>query len=217
GWSRRCGGRWAAIDAPTPNGCARSSLRSTAPRGSSPTSPAGSGATDALPLRPHSRATRCTRGPAGPVAAAGDSAGAAPPDPARRARAGRRHLHVAERALGSVRAAGAGALARRRGARVRTQSVFGRLRRTGVDARGTAGGAPPAASPSTVFADSLSPAGASARVRLGRGPDPEQDRRWPQAGAVATGGCGGGGSASRADRARAAHDPANARRRNAGP
>src|SRR5207249_7420720 len=145
----------------------RSSPPSTAPRGSSRTSRAGSGATDALPLRPRSRATRCPRGPAGPVAAAGGSAGAARPDPARRARAGRRGLHVAERSLGSVRAAGAGALARRRGARVRTQSVLGRLRRTGVDARGAAGGAPPAASPSSVFDDSLSPVGAISRVRWG--------------------------------------------------
>src|SRR5207244_1467171 len=117
-----------------------------------------------------SRATRRPRGPAGPVAATGGSAGAARPDPARRVRAGRRRLHVAERSLGSVRAAGAGALARRRGARVRAQSVFGRLRRTGVDARGAAGGAPPAASASTVFADPPYPAGAGARLRLGRGP-----------------------------------------------
>src|SRR5205809_710407 len=90
GWWRRCGGRSAAIDAPTRNGCARLSPRSTAPRGSSRTWPAGSGATDALPLRPHARATRRPRGTAGPAAAAGGGAAAARADRAGRGHASRR-------------------------------------------------------------------------------------------------------------------------------
>src|SRR5207249_1442312 len=111
---------------------------------------------------------------------------------------------------------GAGALAWRRGARVRTESVLRRLRRTGVGARAAAGGAPAVAAASTEFADSLSAEGTRARVRLGRGPDLEQDRRRAQAGAVAPGCRPGGAPASRTARSGATHDPAAARRRNAG-
>src|SRR5439155_1645575 len=87
---------------------------------------------------------------------------------------------------------------------------------TGVGARAAAGGAPAVAAASTEFADSLSAAGTRARVRLGRGPDLEQDRRRAQAGAVAPGRRPGGAAASRTARSGATHDPADAPRRNAG-